>query len=415
LAAQEQSAAKKAPKYTVIDLGTLSGGSFSQATAANDTGVQSGLSDAPDGFQHAVLWHDSKITDISNHFPASTNSGAFSLNNSGQVLLDGELTTKDPNNENFCAYGTGLICRAYVWRNGSMAPLPTLGGPNNLVTWINDQGLATGIAETSKHDSTCPGTITPGGTGPQSLQFEGVLWGPFPGGVRVMRPLPGDTASMAFAVNRQGLVVGGSGSCSDTFLPGPAVAPHAVFWENGVPASMGNLGGTSNPDLFGIGTIAYVVNDNGTAVGEAALPGNATAHAFLWSKKLHHLKDLGTLPGDVHTAGLGLNNLDDVVGPSFDPDGNPRAYLYKDGTMYDLNALAGDDSPIYMLVAYGVNDHDEVVGFGVDANGDVHGFLATPNGVCDGTGDGKPRAIMSERAKEFLRHRLPYGWFEPKR
>jgi len=409
VSAGQEKAAKRPPKYTVTDLGPLSGGTFSQTTGANNFGWQSGLSTEADGTQHAVLWHDGEIINISKQTPEGTNSGAFSINDFGGVLVDGELTKKDPNNENFCAYGTGLICRAYLWLGGAMVPLPTLGGPNNLVTWINNRGLATGIAETDKREPSCPGTVSPSGTGPQILKFEGVLWGPFPGQVRAMRPLPGDSVSIASAVNDQGDVVGGSGSCADTFLPGPTVAPHAVIWENGEPSDIGNLGGTSNPDLFGISTIAIAINNNGVATGAAALPGNQTSHAFFWSKKERKMKDLGTVAGDVHTAGLGLNNLDEIVGPSFDADGNPRAYLYKDGEMNDLNALVPADSPIYMLVAFGINDRGQVVGFGVDAEGDVHGFLATP---CGGEVDEmheKAHAILSERTKQFLRDRMGIG------
>jgi uncharacterized membrane protein len=147
ISAGQERAAKKPPKYTVTDLGPLSGGTFSQTTGANNFGWQSGLSTEADGTQHAVLWHDGEIIDISKQTPEGTNSGAFSINDFGGVLVDGELTKKDPNNENFCGYGTGLICRAYLRFGGAMVPLPTLGGPNNLVTWINNRGLATGIAD----------------------------------------------------------------------------------------------------------------------------------------------------------------------------------------------------------------------------------------------------------------------------
>jgi hypothetical protein len=36
------------------------------------------------------------------------NSGAFAVNPRAQVLVLAENSTKDPNGENFCGYGTGL-------------------------------------------------------------------------------------------------------------------------------------------------------------------------------------------------------------------------------------------------------------------------------------------------------------------
>ena len=44
------------PRYTVTDLGTLPGGTFSQAASVNTNSLVSGVASAPDGTQHAVLW-----------------------------------------------------------------------------------------------------------------------------------------------------------------------------------------------------------------------------------------------------------------------------------------------------------------------------------------------------------------------
>ena len=58
--AQEQSATqeqKREPaRYTVTDLGTLDGGTFSQPFSINRYGLVSGSSSLPDGNQHATLW-----------------------------------------------------------------------------------------------------------------------------------------------------------------------------------------------------------------------------------------------------------------------------------------------------------------------------------------------------------------------
>jgi probable HAF family extracellular repeat protein len=429
LSAQEQQNLKPPlPRYTVADLGTLPGGTFSQATFLNNNGLVTGLSTTADGTQHAVLWVKGSITDLAKNAPAGTNSGAFAVNEWGQVLGQTETTTKDPNNENFCAYGTGLTCRAFLWQNGVMTLLPTLGGDNSAAGLLNNRGDVIGMAETAIRDPKCPSTPAVTGTGPIAFDFEAVTWGPRPGQIGVLRPLPGDSVGMAFGINDLGQIVGGSGSCANTILPGPAVAPHAVLWENGTVTSMGSLGGSVDPEGFGVGTIAFAINNQGQAVGAAALPGNATSHAFLWSKKLRHMVDLGTVSGDVYSAGLDINNQGEVVGSSFNADGNPSAFLFMNGAIKDLNTFVPADSPVYMLVAFAINDLGQIVGFGVDSAGDVHGFLATPCGLnhpdanwCDGDavradveGDQapeRPRPALSERARELLRRRMHFGGF----
>ena len=112
-------ASTQAQRYTVSDLGTLPGGSFSQATFVNNYGLVTGISTLPDGTQHAVVWYRGSIFDIAAHSPTGTNSGASAVNDWGQILVQAETTSNDPNNENFCTYFTGRACRAFVWQNGA--------------------------------------------------------------------------------------------------------------------------------------------------------------------------------------------------------------------------------------------------------------------------------------------------------
>jgi probable HAF family extracellular repeat protein len=427
VSAQEQKSFNPAPpRYTVIDLGVLPGGGFSQATWINSHGLITGISTTPDGTQHAVIWRDGTITDIAKSLPAGINSGAFSVNEIGQVAVQAETTTQDPNNENFCAYFTGRSCRAFLWRNGVLNLLPIPGGNNSTVGIINNRGQLVGVSETNGiYDSRCPSEPAYNGIGPLVLDFQAVIWGPRLDQIAVLPPLPGDPVGIALGINDEGQAVGGSGSCSNTILPGPTSTPHAVLWENGKATNMGNLGGTVNTQSFGVSTFAFAINNKGEAVGAAALPGNATSHAFLWSKKLRRMLDLGTVPGDTYSVGLDINNEGAVVGASLDSDGNPGALLFVNGAMNDLNTLVPPDSPIYMLVGDTINDFGQVVGFGVDNFGDVHGFLATPCSMdqsyiawCRVDSDiagadivERPRKVLSEstreQMKQHLRFRLP--------
>jgi probable HAF family extracellular repeat protein len=159
-------------------------------------------------------------------------------------------------------------------------------------------------------------------------------------------------------------------------------APHAVLWgEDGSIRDLGNLGGTVNTGLLAVGNVAESINNLGQVVGVSALPGNQNIHAFLWTDEAG-MQDLGTLPGDVYSAGLDINERGDVVDASIDGNpasGNPRAYLRQNGVMTDLNTLILVDSPLYLLTAFAINDVGEIAGFGVSSTGNVHGFLATPN------------------------------------
>src|SRR4030081_1276220 len=97
------------PRYAITDLGTLPGGNFSQPGGMNDNRLVSGLSSDASGTQYAVLWGGPFRINLGT---PGINSAAFGVNNSGQVAIQTETSAKDPNNENFCAYGTGLKCVA---------------------------------------------------------------------------------------------------------------------------------------------------------------------------------------------------------------------------------------------------------------------------------------------------------------
>ena len=47
--------------------------------------------------------------------------------------------------------------------------------------------------------------------------------------------------------------------------------------------------------------------------------------------------------------------------------------------MTDLNTLIQEDSPLYLLVAFGINDAGEIAGFGLTGDFEVHAFLAIPS------------------------------------
>jgi len=308
-----------------------------------------------------------------------------------------------------------LICLPFLWQNGVMTQLPTLGGPNGGVGQINSRGEVAGIAENSTKDKNCPPGVSVSGTGPQVLDYEAVIWGPQPGQIRQLPPLPGDTVGMALWINDNGQAVGASGTCANSALPPIAFGAHAVLWEaDGSVTDLGNLGGA-------VVNIGLAINNQGQVVGASSLTADATPFvsndAFLWTRETG-MRDLGTLPGDVNSVGLGINGRGEVVGESGDADGNSRGFLYQNGVMYDLNTLIPANSPLFVLFANAINSSGEIVGVGMTGGGDMHGFLATPSSGEDVSGSLSaaservtgPKALP-EDVRKLLQRRLRSGRF----
>ena len=88
----------------------------------------------------------------------------------------------------------------FVFQNGVMKQLPTLGGPNGIANWINNHSEAVGWAETVNKDPT-PGCGV--------LEFQPVLWGTTSTRTLPMS-FPGDSDGIAYSINDNGQVVGAS-------------------------------------------------------------------------------------------------------------------------------------------------------------------------------------------------------------
>ena len=372
-----QAQSPKPEHYTVIDLGTL-GGAYSDAYGINDAGVISGGAATPsqtNGLaQTAFLWFNGKMKSLGTLGGAkcpqcSSEAGGPNAENVSALLSETALA--DPNGEDFCGFGTHLQCLAAIWKKGAMTALKSLpGGHNSQAYGINNQGQVIGLAENGIFDSTC---IVPS----QVIRYEAALW-ESDGYVKELSPLPGDTVSFAFGVNDNGEVVGVSGLCSNVSLPPNATpgGPHAVLWEkDGTVTDLGSLpGGVMN-------NVAGSINNRGQVVGTSVLS-DGTVHSYLWTRE-SGMKDIGSFPGAVVTVTPCCGSINDsgqAVGFSVDgATGNPTAFVWQKGVMTDLNALIPANSPLYLLMAQVINSRGEIVGLGLTNAGEVHGFLAKPN------------------------------------
>jgi probable HAF family extracellular repeat protein len=359
--------AQPAPRYTITDLGTL-GGTYSYAYGNNNEGWVAGGAATPtqtDGVSEtAFLWHNGHIINLGTL--GGPNSGAGGPNARGEAVLSSETSKPDPNSEDFCGFGTHLQCLAATWKHGELTALPNLPGGNNAAAFgINNRGEIVGFAETDTTD-VC---ATPF----QALRFEAVIWEPN-GQIRELLPLKGDTVAFAFGINDHGQAVGSSGLCSNTTLPPLAPSgPHAVLWEkDGSVIDLGNLGGTNN--------IAGSINDRGEVVGTSQSAKDGTIHAFLWTKH-KGMQDLGAYPGAVATVAPcchSINNRGEVIGFAIDGTTfNFRALVWQDQVPMDLNQFIPAGSGWYLEAAETISDNGEIVGYGT-INGQVHAFLATP-------------------------------------
>jgi probable HAF family extracellular repeat protein len=356
--------AQQAKHYTVTDLGAV-GNAPGQPYFINNRGFISGAAASSATVMHAVLWYGGQKFDIGSSGLGGPNSAAFGVNVTGQAV--GEAESSVPNGEDFCgfnAYGfpSGTACVPFLWQNGVMAPLPTLGGVNGVANGINGRGQVAGYVENQTHDPGCP-----------VFEFKPVLWEQ--GKIRQLPTFVGDAVGGALAINEVGQSVGISGPCAafDPNLGLYMIDVHALLWQNGVVTDLGNLGGDG---LFG-GNHACAINNLGQVVGHSDLTDDATFHGYLWTQATG-MMDLGTLAGDFASLALGINDGGVVVGMSLAADFSPRAFLWQNGVMTDLNTLIPAKSGLYLLQAKAINASGEITGFGVNANGEVHGFLATP-------------------------------------
>jgi len=361
------------PQYTVTDLGVLGKGNNATSNDMNSIGWVAGQSNlVPNGPQHSFLWYGAgPLVDIGTL--GGPDSGAGGPNLYGEAAVESELAVKDPDNEDFCAFGTHLECRGAIWRYGKLTALPRLpGGRNSNAFGVNNLGQVIGWSENGVRDSTCAT-----GTPSQVFRYEAVRWEPN-GEIHELPPLKGDTVAFSFGINDHGQAVGSSGTCATQGLPPANVnGLHAVLWEkDGTPVYLGTLGDANNT----MSNAASSINDLGQVVGTSQFT-DGTVHSFVWTKETH-MHSIGTLPGAFATiAGCcrTINNRGEIVGFSIDANGS-TAFLWKDGQIKDLNTLVPANSPLHLLVASSINDAGEIAGQGcvMPACTELHAFRATP-------------------------------------
>jgi probable HAF family extracellular repeat protein len=391
LAHKNEDQRHKQVHYFLTVLGTL-GGTVSEGQGGiNNRGQITGWSSLPNA-AHAFLWQHGIMTDLGSLQGGPVSSTFAPANEHGDVAGFSNTQVLDPNGEDFCGVGTFLVCLGFLWHDGVMTALPTLGGNNSYAYQINNRGQIVGLAENTITDSTCPASY---------LQAKPVVWQH--GGVQELPTFAGDPDGFGYGINDRGQIVGATGGCNESV---PFSSNHAVLWPDGPSGSVIDLGNFGGSTL----NIAFDINTRGQIVGQAGVPGGVNFHAFLWQKSV--MTDLGTLPGDVQSWANIINNKNQIVGTSFDPNGNGRAFVWQNAAMIDLNTLIPADSPLYLDEAFGINDRGQITGFGHLANGDQRAYLLDPcenndHRSCDAAADTSAAVLASTQAPEVAGPTLP--------
>ena len=342
------------------DLGTLPGGANSQAFWANERGLIAGMSQNGEvdpllGIQalKAVVWEDGNIIDLGT-LGGGYESVAQSINNRGQVTGISLNTIPDP-----VAFLGTTQNRAFLWKAGEMQDLGTLGGPDAHGVFINDRGQVAGISFTDS-------AVHPATGAPTTHPF---LW---EDGEMTDLGTLGGTYSKPYGLNSRGQVVGASSLNGDVGCNGSGIdncETHPFLWEHGSLMDLGTLGGSSGGalavndlgEIVGVASnqndqaflafvwkkgvmtslgalkgddcsIAKAINSRGQIVGTSfsCAVGVPSENAALWENGSAISLNRFVPPGsDLHLTGddMYINDRGDIAGTALLPGGEIRAFL----------------------------------------------------------------------------------------
>jgi probable HAF family extracellular repeat protein len=406
---------RPALRYRLVDLGTFGGPNSSETVEfpyINNAGMVVGYADTPvpdlnpEGFVfHAFRWKGTPLIDLGS-LPDGTNSFAIWSNNRGQVVGQSENGVIDPvlgfpegratlwdqhgevidlgtlgGNEGlavdindrgqvvgaaandipdqFSIFGWGTQMRAFLWQNGKMRDLGTLGGPDAFAYFVNEGGQVAGISYVGNSPvPTCD--LLSGEPGVPTHPF---FW---EHGRMVDIGTLGGTCAFTATINNRGQVAGSANLTGDQ-------TEHPFLWERGKMRDLGTLGGT-----FGL---ANWLNDAGEVAGVATTTGDEFAHAFFWQHGV--MIDLGTIKDDPCSIAHFMNVRGQVVGTSgcTDTEIEVHGFLWEPGgTMIDLNDFVPPGSNLRVTDGETISDSGEIAGSGELPNGDFHAIVLVP---CD--------------------------------
>ncbi|MFG0284049.1 MAG: hypothetical protein ACF8R7_06465 [Phycisphaerales bacterium JB039] len=322
-----------AQEYAVTPLGTPT--VQSAAMAINESANAAGYDLDLDGQFSAVLWDGAAPTAFAG-LPGDSHAHGTAINGAGVAAA--------------MSFSLGRFqTRAMLIAGAAPAPIGAFA-PRG----VNDAGDVVG----SRDVTTAAGWHT----------TEAVLYS---GGALSSLARGAEVSSEATDINNHGVIVG-------SFIPAGQLRPRPCAWIGGVRHDLGTLGGAS--------ALALAISDSGFVVGLSQTASGAV-HAFRLTLSaggaVSDRIDLGEL-GRGFSYAYAVNDAGVVVGTS-----DSRAFVWRDGTMTDLNALISPAAGWELFAAAGVNSSGQIVGSGRHDGAQLRAFLLSPDfcyADCDGDG-----------------------------
>jgi probable HAF family extracellular repeat protein len=337
-------------RYEAIDLGTL-GGAAAVPLAMNDSGDVVGYSLTADGKQHAFLWSNGAMQDLS---PGAARSAAQALTNSRVMAGTSEI---------------GGVVHIMQWDNGQMTDLGPVGSTDR-------QGEVVGITATD--------VVAWGDSGSAIWQngLKQFLSGFRAGAVNSRHQVAGTlldrpflwdngslialefagTPSHAVDINSTGLVLGDTPEWTQYW----GVRPTIVVWSQGRISRM--LGSTT----------PVAINDAGDVIGGVGSGAFYSHDGTPW-----YIPPLGggwVEPIDLNDSGI-------VVGESWTVAKKQRAFVWQ----------TTDGPPIDLGIGPFTDDRLGSSAIAINTRGDIVGWVApctTPSGRCTELDQSQARAIL---------------------
>jgi hypothetical protein len=326
-----------APQYTIIDIGVLTGDTYSQGYRISRNGIATGRSMG--STYHAFSWTQAGgLVSLPNlTSPVRNYSVGNGVNDTGIVVGNGTTTS----------YGSSPL--PLIWQNGTVSQLPLpLGQTLGRAQDINDSNVAVGSVNSGVSQRA---SIYSGGTGTVITRTTSI----------------GCYGNVAYGINNSGLVIG-------TGIDPNNAARNVGFVYDMITDAAYEVGALPGKN----GALCFDVSDAGHVVGGSML-NQGDSMPFVWTAT----GGITAIPLPVGTSmasARGVNSAGWVVGNASSAYAIP--FLYDGSLTYRLADLlpAGtgwDLSTNTSSSALGISESGIIVGSGV-YNGMVHAYAMIP-------------------------------------